>query len=38
VLNGKSSAALVLADFVEQRQAGLTDPLMDEIEHRFASG
>ena len=33
----KSWDAVVLGDFVELRQAGLTHPLMDEIESLFAS-
>ena len=35
--DGKSWEALVLADFADLRKAGLTNPLMDEIEKLFAA-
>jgi tetratricopeptide (TPR) repeat protein len=35
---GKSWKTVVLEDFAELRKAGLTHPLMDEIEKRFAAG
>ena len=36
-LDDKIWETIVLGDFAELRQAGLTDPLMDEIEALFAS-
>jgi len=36
--NGKPWETVVLEDFGEMRNAGLTHPLMDEIEKRFAAG
>ena len=36
--NGKPWETVVLEDFGEMRKAGLTHPLMDEIEKRFAAG
>lgn len=36
--DGKVWQSVVLGDFVEPRKAGLTNPLMDEIEKTFASG
>ena len=36
--NGKPWDTVVLEDFSELRKAGLTHPLMDEIEKRFAGG
>jgi hypothetical protein len=38
VLSGKPWESLVLEDFAEMRKAGLTHPLMDEIEKGFAAG
>jgi tetratricopeptide (TPR) repeat protein len=38
VVGEKSWEASVLEDFAELRKAGLTNPLMDEIERRFAAG
>jgi hypothetical protein len=38
VQDQKSWEALVLGQFAELRNAGLTHPLMDEIEKRFADG
>jgi tetratricopeptide (TPR) repeat protein len=38
VQNGKAWETVVLEDFAELRKAGLTHPLMDEIEKRFAAG
>jgi tetratricopeptide (TPR) repeat protein len=38
VLGEKSWETAVLEDFAELRKAGLTHPLMDEIEKRFAAG
>jgi hypothetical protein len=38
VKDAKSWEALVLEDFAEFRQAGLSDPLMDEIEKTFSAG
>jgi hypothetical protein len=38
VQNGKPWEPAVLEDFAELRKAGLTHPLMDEIEKRFAAG
>ena len=38
VQTGKSWETSVLEDFAELRKAGLTHPLMDEIEKRFAAG
>jgi tetratricopeptide (TPR) repeat protein len=38
VANDKSWETVVLEDFAELRRAGLTHPLMDEIEKRFAAG
>ena len=35
--DGKAWQAVVLSDFVEFRKAGLTNPLMDEIEKTFGS-
>jgi hypothetical protein len=36
-VQGKDSwDAIVLADFAEFRKAGMTDPLMDEIEKSFS--
>jgi tetratricopeptide (TPR) repeat protein len=37
VLSGKSWTALVLDNFAEFRKAGLTSPLMDEIEKMFST-
>ena len=37
VLDGKSWEALILADFADLRRAGLSNPLMDEIEKLFAA-
>jgi tetratricopeptide (TPR) repeat protein len=37
VLNGKSWEVAVVDDFADLRKAGLTNPLMDEIEKVFAS-
>jgi hypothetical protein len=37
VLDGKSWEALILADFADLRKAGLSNPLMDEIEKLFAA-
>ena len=37
VQEGKSWEAVVLEDFAELRKAGVTNPLMDEIEKQFAS-
>jgi hypothetical protein len=37
VLDGKSWEAVILEDFAELRKAGLTNPLMDEIEKLFTS-
>jgi hypothetical protein len=37
VVGDKSWEAAVVEDFAELRQAGLTHPLMDEIETLFAS-
>jgi hypothetical protein len=37
VLDGKSWGALILADFADLRKAGLSNPLMDEIEKLFAA-
>jgi tetratricopeptide (TPR) repeat protein len=37
-MNEKSWETAVLEDFAELRKAGLTHPLMDEIEKRFAAG
>jgi len=36
--NGKTWEGMVLEDFIDLRKAGLTHPLMDEIEKRFAGG
>jgi tetratricopeptide (TPR) repeat protein len=36
--DGKPWETVVLEDFAEMRKAGLTHPLMDEIEKRFAAG
>jgi tetratricopeptide (TPR) repeat protein len=36
--NGKPWETIVLEDFAELRKAGLTHPLMDEIEKQFAAG
>jgi hypothetical protein len=36
VLSDKSWEAVILKDFAEFRKAGLTNPLMDEIEKQFA--
>jgi hypothetical protein len=36
VSDDKSWEAAILEDFAEFRKAGLTDPLMDEIEKQFA--
>jgi len=36
--NGKTWEGMVLEDFINLRKAGLTHPLMDEIEKRFAGG
>jgi len=33
--DGKSWVTVILEDFAELRKAGLTDPLMDEIEKLF---
>jgi hypothetical protein len=38
VQNGKPWDTIVLEDFAELRKAGLTHPLMDEIEKQFAAG
>jgi len=38
VQNGKSWETLVLEDFAALRKAGLSHPLMDEIERRFGTG
>jgi tetratricopeptide (TPR) repeat protein len=38
VMEDKSWDTVVLGDFAELRKAGLTHPLMDEIEKRFAAG
>ena len=38
VQDGKPWESLVLEDFAELRTAGLTHPLMDEIEKPFAAG
>jgi tetratricopeptide (TPR) repeat protein len=38
VQNGNSWETVILNDFKEMRQAGLTHPLMDEIERRFRAG
>ena len=38
VQNGKPWETVVLEDFAELRKAGLTHPLMDEIEKKFAAG
>jgi hypothetical protein len=38
VLGEKPWDAIVLEDFAELRQAGLTHPLMDEIEKAFTAG
>jgi hypothetical protein len=38
VADDKSWDTLILDDFAELRKAGLTSPLMDEIEKRFAAG
>jgi hypothetical protein len=38
VVGDKPWEATVLEDFAELRKAGLTDPLMDEIESKFATG
>jgi hypothetical protein len=37
VWNGKSWETAILEDFAEFRKAGLTNPLMDEIEKLFTS-
>jgi len=37
VWNGKSWETAILEDFAEFRKAGLTSPLMDEIEKLFTS-
>jgi tetratricopeptide (TPR) repeat protein len=37
VQDGKSWEAVVLEDFADLRKAGLTNPLMDEIEKQFKS-
>lgn len=36
-INGKTWEQQTLADFAELRKAGLTNPLMDEIEKAFAA-
>jgi predicted Zn-dependent protease len=38
VQGGKSWVTLITEDFAELRKAGRTDPLMDDIEKRFAAG
>ena len=38
VQNGKSWETLVLEDFAALRKAGLSHPLMNEIERRFGTG
>ena len=38
VLNGKPWETVVLDDFAEMRKAGLSHPLMNEIEKQFAAG
>ena len=38
VQDGKPWEIVVLEDFAELRKAGLTHPLMDEINKRFAAG
>jgi hypothetical protein len=38
VKEDKSWDTVVLEDFAELRKAGLTHPLMDEIEKRFTAG
>jgi hypothetical protein len=38
VAGAKSWEDVILEDFAELREAGLSDPLMDEIEKRFAAG
>jgi len=35
---GKPWEALVIEDFAEMQKAGLSHPLMDEIEKRFETG
>ena len=37
VMNGKSWETVILEDFADLRKAGLTHPLMGEIETTFAS-
>ena len=36
-IDGKPWETVVLGDFAEFRKAGLTNPLMDEVEKLFAS-
>jgi hypothetical protein len=38
VQDGKPWEILVVEDFAELRKAGLTHPLMDEIEKQFTAG
>ena len=38
VVGAKSCETVILEDFAELREAGLSDPLMAEIERRFAAG
>jgi hypothetical protein len=38
VIGGKSWGAMILADFAELRKAGLSHPLMEEIETLFPAG